>query len=111
LEDIDIFTAARAADVIHVKTPDLGGINNTIEALLLVRERGLRSYSGGTCNETDQSARVTTHVAMACGADQLLAKPGMGVDEGIMTVRNEMARTRDLVRWRRGRDSAKDAVT
>ena len=111
LEDIDIFTAARAADVIHVKTPDLGGINNTIEALLLVRERGLRSYSGGTCNETDQSARVTTHVAMACGADQLLAKPGMGVYEGIMTVRNEMARTRDLVRWRRGRESAKDAMT
>ena len=111
LEDIDIFTRAQAADVIHVKTPDLGGINNTIEALLLVRERGLRSYSGGTCNETDQSARVTTHVAMACGADQVLAKPGMGVDEGIMIVRNEMARTRDLVRWRRAHESAKDAVT
>jgi methylaspartate ammonia-lyase len=46
---------------------------------------------------------------MACGADQVLAKPGMGVDEGIMIVRNEMARTRDLVRWRRGRESAKDA--
>ncbi len=110
LEDIDIFTRAQAADVIHVKTPDLGGINNTIEALLLVRERGFRSYSGGTCNETDQSARVTTHVAMACGADQVLAKPGMGVDEGIMIVRNEMARTRDLVRWRRAHQVAQDAV-
>ncbi|HEY5092275.1 MAG TPA: methylaspartate ammonia-lyase [Acidimicrobiales bacterium] len=111
LDDIDVFTKAQAADVIHVKTPDLGGINNTIEALLLVRERGLRSYSGGTCNETDQSARVTTHVAMACGADQLLAKPGMGVDEGIMVVRNEMARTRDLVRWRRARTSGEFTVT
>jgi methylaspartate ammonia-lyase len=111
LEDIDVFTRAQAADVIHVKTPDLGGINNTIEALLLVRERGFRSYSGGTCNETDQSARVTTHVAMACGADQVLAKPGMGVDEGIMIVRNEMARTRDLVRWRRAHQLAQDAAT
>jgi methylaspartate ammonia-lyase len=110
LEDIDVFTKAEAADVIHVKTPDLGGINNTIEALLLVRERGLRSYCGGTCNETDQSARVATHVAMACRADQLLAKPGRGVDEGIMIVRNEMARTRDLVQWRRGHLSAEDAV-
>lgn len=107
LEDIDVFTQAGAADVIHVKTPDLGGINNTIEALLLVRERGLRSYCGGTCNETDQSARVSTHVAMACGADQVLAKPGMGVDEGIMIVRNEMARTRDLVRWRRSNESVR----
>lgn len=111
LEDIDVFTRAQAADVIHVKTPDLGGINNTIEALLLVRERGLRSYSGGTCNETDQSARVTTQVAMACGADQVLAKPGMGVDEGVMIVRNEMARTRDLVQWRRAQRSAEIAVT
>ncbi|MBW4077806.1 MAG: methylaspartate ammonia-lyase [Acidobacteria bacterium] len=111
LEDIDVFTRAQAADVIHVKTPDLGGINNTIEALLLVRERGFRSYSGGTCNETDQSARVTTHVAMACGADQVLAKPGMGVDEGIMIVRNEMARTRDLVRWRRAQQSVQVTAT
>ncbi len=111
LEDIEVFTRAQAADVIHVKTPDLGGINNTIEALLLVRERGFRSYSGGTCNETDQSARVTTHVAMACGADQVLAKPGMGVDEGIMIVRNEMLRTRDLVRWRRAHQLAQGAAT
>ena len=110
LEDIDVFTAAQAADVIHVKTPDLGGINNTIEALLLVRARGFRAYSGGTCNETDISARATTHVAMACGADQLLAKPGMGVDEGIMIVKNEMARTRALVQRRRAHEPIKEPV-
>jgi methylaspartate ammonia-lyase len=33
------------------------------------------------------------HVALATGADQLLAKPGMGVDEGLSIVTNEMART------------------
>lgn len=33
---------------------------------------------------------------MACGADQVLAKPGMGVDEGMMIVGNEMARTSAL---------------
>ncbi|HEY5438765.1 MAG TPA: methylaspartate ammonia-lyase [Acidimicrobiales bacterium] len=110
LEDIDLFTSAQAADVIHVKTPDLGGLNNAIEAMLLVHERGLRSYCGGTCNETDVSARATTQVAMACGADQVLAKPGMGVDEGIMIVRNEMVRTRDLIRWRRDHRATSDAV-
>lgn len=97
LEDIEVFTRAGAADVIHVKTPDLGGVNNTIDALLMVKERGFQSYCGGTCNETEVSARVTTQIAMACGADQMLAKPGMGVDEGIMIVRNEMARTLALV--------------
>jgi methylaspartate ammonia-lyase len=98
MADIRLFTDAQAADVIHVKTPDLGGINNTIDALLYVRQRGLAAYCGGTCNETDLSARACTHVAMACGADQVLAKPGMGVDEGLMIVGNEMARVTALAR-------------
>jgi methylaspartate ammonia-lyase len=97
LADIEVFVAAQAADVIHVKTPDLGGVNQTAEALLTVRRHGLAAYCGGTCNETDRSAQVTAHVAMACGADQILAKPGMGGDEGLMIVGNEMARTSALV--------------
>jgi methylaspartate ammonia-lyase len=97
LEDIEIFVAAGAADVIHVKMPDLGGVNNTIEALLLVSRNGLLAYCGGTCNETDRSAQVSANIAMACGAAQVLAKPGMGVDEGMMIVGNEMARVAALV--------------
>jgi methylaspartate ammonia-lyase len=97
LEDITMFVDRGAADMIHIKTPDLGGINNTIEAVLLVRARGLLAYCGGTCNETDRSAQVTAQVAMACGASQVLAKPGMGVDEGLMIVGNEMARVSALV--------------
>ena len=92
LEDIELFVSAQAADVIHVKTPDLGGVNNVIEALLLVARSGLSAYCGGSCNETDRSAQVSAHIAMACGAAQVLAKPGMGVDEGMMIVGNEMAR-------------------
>ncbi|HEY8302046.1 MAG TPA: methylaspartate ammonia-lyase [Jatrophihabitans sp.] len=93
LEDIELFCAAGAADVIHVKTPDLGGIGNTVEALLLARRSGLAAYCGGSCNDTDISARVCAQVAMACAADQVLARPGMGLDEGVMIVRNEMRRT------------------
>ena len=100
MDDIRVFTDAQAADVIHVKTPDLGGVNNTIDALLYVRRQGLATYCGGTCNETDLSARVCTHIAMACGADQVLAKPGMGVDEGLMFVGNEMARATALAQAR-----------
>lgn len=97
LEDIQLFVEAQAADVIHVKMPDLGGINNTIEALLLIHKSGLAGYCGGTCNETDRSAQISAHIAMACGAIQILAKPGMGVDEGMMIVGNEMARTAALI--------------
>jgi methylaspartate ammonia-lyase len=97
LEDIELFVSAQAADVIHVKTPDLGGVNNTIEALLHVARSGLSAYCGGSSNETDRSAQVSAHIAMACGAAQVLAKPGMGVDEGMMIVGNEMARVATLV--------------
>ena len=100
LDDVRAFVAAGAADVIHVKTPDLGGIGNAVTALLLARDAGLEAYCGGTCNETDRSAQVSAHLAMACEATQVLAKPGMGVDEGLMIVGNEMARTAALVRAR-----------
>ncbi len=101
LGDIEVFVAAGAADMIHVKTPDLGGVNNAIEALLLVSRSGLAAYCGGTCNETDRSAQVSAQIAMACGAAQVLAKPGMGVDEGMMIVGNEMARVAAIVAARK----------
>lgn len=91
-EDVVDFADADAGDMLQVKTPDLGGVNNTIEALLYCRKAGKGAYCGGTCNETDRSSQVLTNIAMACGASQCLAKPGMGVDEGYMIVNNEMNR-------------------
>lgn len=92
LADIQLFAAQGAGHMIQIKTPDLGGINNSIEAVLYCRSRGIGAYLGGTCNETDRSAQVCVHVAMATGPDQILAKPGMGMDEGYMIVYNEMMR-------------------
>ncbi len=60
-------------------------------SVLLARADGLEAFCSGTCNETDRSAQVTAHVAIACWAGQVLAKPGTGVDEGLMIVGNEMA--------------------
>lgn len=92
LEDIKYFADNNAGDMLQIKTPDLGGINNTIEAVLYCKEKGVGAYQGGTCNETDRSAQVCVHLAMATKPVQILAKPGMGVDEGIMIVYNEMQR-------------------
>jgi len=91
-EDIQIFTDYKAGHMAQIKTPDLGGINNTIEAVRYCKDRGMGAYLGGTCNETDRSAQICTHIAMASRPDQILAKPGMGVDEGYMIVYNEMQR-------------------
>ena len=92
LEDIKLFADNKAGHMVQIKTPDLGGINNTIEAVLYCKSKGIGAYQGGTCNETDRSAQVCVHCAMATQPVQILAKPGMGVDEGFMIVYNEMNR-------------------
>ena len=91
-EDVQYFTDNKAGHMAQIKTPDLGGINNTIEAVLYCKRNNMGAYLGGTCNETDRSAQVCAHIAMATSPIQCLAKPGMGVDEGFMIVFNEMQR-------------------
>ncbi len=102
-EDIVKFVDAQAADMVQIKTPDLGGIQNTIEAVLYAKKFGVGAYVGGTCNETDCSARTAVHVSLASRPDQMLAKPGMGVDEGLMIVHNEMSRTLAVLKYREGK--------
>lgn len=100
-EDVKDFVAANAGHMLQIKTPDLGGVNNTAEAILFCKEHNKGAYCGGTCNETNRSAEVLTNIGMACGAKQVLAKPGMGVDEGLMIVNNEMNRVMALVNYRK----------
>jgi methylaspartate ammonia-lyase len=93
LDDIRIFVDAQAADMIQIKMPDLGSVHNSVEAVLICKAGGVGAFLGGSCAETDLSAKAAVHVALAVRPDIMMAKPGMGVDEGIMLVRNEMART------------------
>jgi len=92
LEDVIEFADKKGGHMLQIKTPDLGGVNNVVEAILYCNKMHIGSYCGGTCNETDQSSKTTTNIAIACRADQCLAKPGMSVDDGFMIVKNEMNR-------------------
>ncbi|HQN74421.1 MAG TPA: methylaspartate ammonia-lyase [Bacillota bacterium] len=100
LEDIIDFADQKAGHMLQIKTPDLGGVNNVCEAIVYCNKVGIGSYCGGTCNETNISSEVTTNIAIACMADQCLAKPGMGVDEGYMIVKNEMNRVLAITKKR-----------
>lgn len=102
LEDIKEFANKKAGHMVQIKTPDLGGIQNIVEAVLYCKEKGIGAYQGGTCNETDISAKACVHCAMATQPVQILAKPGMGVDEGYMIVFNEMNRIIALESIRKG---------
>lgn len=104
LEDIRAFVEAEAVDMIQIKMPDLGSVHNTIDAVLTCKASMPRTgaFLGGSCCETDLSAKVAVHVALATQPDIIMAKPGMGVDEGVMIVQNEMLRT---LAWIRARET------
>ncbi|MGG7163023.1 methylaspartate ammonia-lyase [Clostridium ihumii] len=99
-DDVKFFADNKSGHMLQIKTPDLGGVNNIIDSILYCKKMGVGAYCGGTCNETNRSAEICTNIAIACGADQCLAKPGMGVDEGYMIVNNEMNRVIALVNRR-----------
>ena len=101
LADIKLFAEAQASDFVQIKTPDLGSIHNTIEAVLYCRSNGMGACLGGTANETDHSTRISCHMGLACRPDFMLSKPGLGADEALMIQTNEMARTLALLAARR----------
>jgi methylaspartate ammonia-lyase len=98
LDEIRAFIEAGAADMIQIKMPDLGSIHNTVEAVLACKADGVGAFLGGSYAETDLSAKVSVHVGLAARPDILMAKPGVGVDEAISLVQNEMARTLTQIR-------------
>ncbi|UPK05772.1 methylaspartate ammonia-lyase [Bradyrhizobium sp. 170] len=105
LEDIQLFAKAKAAHLIQIKMPDVGSIADSARAVLICKENGIGAYVGGSCTETDLSARAAVNIAVATQADMILAKPGMGVDEGISIVGNEQSRLLSILKYRRSKNS------
>ncbi|MER9281173.1 methylaspartate ammonia-lyase [Mesorhizobium sp. M0522] len=101
LDDIRLFAEAKAAHLVQIKMPDVGSIADTARAVLVCKENKVGAYVGGSCAETDLSARTSVHIAVATQADMMLAKPGMGVDEGLSIVGNEQSRLLALLEKRR----------
>jgi len=101
LDDIRLFAEAKAAHLIQIKMPDVGSIADSARAVLVCKENGIGAYLGGSCTETDLSARAAANIAVATQADMILARPGMGVDEGISIVGNEQSRLLSTLAYRR----------
>ena len=101
LEEIKEWADSDACDMIQVKTPDLGVLTNSVEAVLYCKQAGKMVYLGGSCAETDQSARLSANIALATQPFALASKPGMGVDEALMIVNNEMQRVPAIHKARR----------
>jgi methylaspartate ammonia-lyase len=98
LEDVRDFVDARCCHMVQIKTPDLGSIHNTIDAVLYCKGTPVEAYQGGSCNETDLTARACIHAAFATRPDRVLVKPGMGFDEGMCIVANEASRIQTILK-------------
>jgi methylaspartate ammonia-lyase len=92
-EDISAFIAARSADMIHIKAPKLGCAHHAVDAVLACKANEMGAFIGGSCVETDLSARVSVHIALATRADIVMAMPAKSIDEAMMFTQNEMARS------------------
>lgn len=106
LDDIRRFAEARASHIVQVKMPDVGSIADTTRAVLMCKENGVGAYVGGSCAETDLSAQLSVHIAVATQADMMLAKPGLGVDEGLSITGNEQSRLLALLAHRRSQGAS-----
>jgi methylaspartate ammonia-lyase len=93
LEDIHAFIAAGYADMPHIKTPESGSVHNAVDAVLACKTHSIGVLLGGSRVETDLSARVSIHIALATRPDIVMAMPGKGIDEAILFTQNEMARS------------------
>jgi methylaspartate ammonia-lyase len=100
VENIQLFLDNEAVDMIQVKMPDMGSLHNAIDAVLVCQNRKVGTFIGGSCAETDLSARISAQVALALQPEIILAKPGMGIDEGITIVKNEMDRTLAWIQYK-----------
>jgi len=103
LEDVRDFVDAGCCDMVQIKTPDLGSLHNTIDAVLYCKGTKVETYQGGSCNETDLSARACVHAAFATRPDRVLVKPGMGFDEGMCIVANEASRIQTIINAKEAR--------
>ena len=97
-EDIKFFSDSGFSGMIHIKMPDLGTISDVVDAVLYCKSRGVQVLLGGSCIETEISTKIAMHLAMVTRPDFVLAKPGMGIDEGVMLTNNEMERIAALSR-------------
>jgi methylaspartate ammonia-lyase len=100
-DDLKDWIDSKSIQRINVKTITLGGLHNIVDAILYCNRNGVGAMVGGTCNETDISAMQMANLAMATSPQSIAGRPGMGVDEGVMTIFNEMVRVGMLEKLRR----------
>jgi methylaspartate ammonia-lyase len=99
VEDVKTQVRRKGADMIHLNMARFGGIDQTIEALLVCKNQSFPVMLGGSPFETVRSAQIACHIAIATQPDLLVAKHSSGDDGGIVLMQNEMARIQTELKY------------
>ena len=99
-EDHVAFAEAGAADYHAVRAVAIGSCQETVETLLYLKRRGLKTWLSATATGTDRGGQLMAHLALATRPDLMTASPGGGVDEAHSIAVNEISRTLALIRSR-----------
>jgi methylaspartate ammonia-lyase len=99
-DDHVAFAEAGAAHYHSVRAVALGSLPETVDALVYLKRRGIKTWLSGTGTGTDRTGQALAHVALATEPDLMTATPGGGVDEGHSIAMNEVSRALALIRAR-----------
>jgi methylaspartate ammonia-lyase len=99
-DDHVAFAEAGAADYHAVRAVAIGSVPETMDALVYLKRRGIKTWLSGTATGTDRAGQALAHVALATQPDLMTATPGGGVDEGHSIAVNEVSRALALIRAR-----------
>jgi methylaspartate ammonia-lyase len=90
--DAQAFIERKAVHMLYIDLPQLGSLGESVAAVLAAQREGVTVLLGGSADETQLAAHISTHLALALQPTLLLAKPGRLGEAGIATTYNEMNR-------------------
>jgi methylaspartate ammonia-lyase len=99
-DDHVAFAEAGAADYHAVRAVAIGSCHESMDALVYLKRRGIKTWLSGTGTGTDRTGQALAHMALAAQPDLMTATPGGGVDEGHSIAVNEVSRALALIRAR-----------
>jgi methylaspartate ammonia-lyase len=100
-EDHRRFAEAGAAEYHMVHSPTIGSVVGTMDVMVDLRRRGIKSFLAGSGSSTDISGVNVAHLAVAADPELLQLSPGPGIDTPHSIAVNEIQRVLTLIQARR----------
>ncbi len=90
LADVKAFVAQKAVPMMHIDLGQMGNLDEAITAVHHCHQHNVKTFIGGTPDETPSAAKLTAQISLALQPTLALAKPGRLGEAGLATYYNQM---------------------